>query len=70
MNASGSKKWNLPRIPYLGETNTLQFRVDADNVFNHVQFNNPDADIDSSSAGQITSAHPPRIFQAELVFRF
>jgi hypothetical protein len=70
MNASGSKKWNLGHIPYLGENGTLQFRVDADNVFNHVQFNNPNADIDSSSAGQINSAHPPRIFQAELVFRF
>lgn len=69
-NASGSKKWNLPAIPYLGENPTLQFRVDADNVFNHVQLQNPNAGIDSSGAGQITSAFPPRIFQAELVFRF
>jgi hypothetical protein len=35
-----------------------------------VELQNPNANIDSSNAGQINSAFAPRIFQAELVFKF
>jgi outer membrane receptor protein involved in Fe transport len=70
VNASGSKKWSLPNLPHVSESASLQFRVDADNVFNHVELQNPNATIDSSNAGQINSAFAPRIFQAELVFKF
>jgi outer membrane receptor protein involved in Fe transport len=70
VNASGSKQWSLPNLPHVSESASLQFRVDADNVFNHVELQNPNANIDSSNAGQINSAFAPRIFQAELVFKF
>lgn len=47
----------------------LEVRADSYNIFNHPQFNNPDNNILSSTAGQITSAQgannfgPGRIFQ-------
>lgn len=47
----------------------LEFRADSYNFLNHPQFNNPDNNILSSTAGQITSAQgannfgPGRIFQ-------
>ncbi len=47
----------------------LEVRADSYNVFNHPQFNNPDSNILSSTAGQIGSAQgannfgPGRIFQ-------
>ena len=38
---------------------TLQFRMDAFNVFNHINFGNPNGTIDSSSAGSITGGPYP-----------
>ena len=51
------------------ETVALDVRADSYNAFNHPQFNNPDSNIMSSTAGQIGSAQgannfgPGRIFQ-------
>jgi len=41
----------------------LQLRVEAFNVFNTPQFNNPVATIGSSAAGTINSAGTPTLFQ-------
>lgn len=41
----------------------LQLRAEAFNVFNHPQFNNPNAQIGGSTAGRITSAGQPVLFQ-------
>jgi hypothetical protein len=44
-------------------TKRLQLRVEAFNVFNTPQFNNPVATIGSSAAGTINSAGTPTLFQ-------
>lgn len=54
----------------------LEVRADSYNVFNHPQFNNPDNNILSGTAGQITSSQganafgPGRIFQMGARFSF
>jgi hypothetical protein len=52
---------------------SLQFRLDAFNVFNHTQFNGPssvDGDIGSSTFGDVISAAAPRILQGALKCNF
>lgn len=44
-------------------TRYLQLRAEAFNAFNHPQFNNPNAQIGGSTAGRITSAGQPVLFQ-------
>jgi hypothetical protein len=60
---------NLP----FTESRSLLFRVEAFNVFNHTQFNGPqavDGDIGSTTFGQVINAAPPRILQGALKFSF
>jgi hypothetical protein len=60
---------NLP----LTESKSLQFRVEAFNVFNHAQFFGPqsvDGNIGSSTFGQVVSASPPRLIQLGAKFFF
>lgn len=54
----------------LGGPTELQVRVEAFNVFNRVNFNNPNATFGTSSFGRITGADPMRRFQvgARLTF--
>jgi hypothetical protein len=50
----------------LTEAKSLQFRLEAFNVFNHAQFYGPTAvngNISSSNFGEVVSAAPPRILQ-------
>jgi hypothetical protein len=50
----------------LTEAKSLQFRVEAFNIFNHAQFFGPqavDGNIDSSTFGRVVSAAPPRLMQ-------
>jgi Carboxypeptidase regulatory-like domain len=57
----------------LSESKSLQFRLEAFNVFNHVQFFGPqavDGNIASSTFGQVVSAAAPRLMQASLKFNF
>ena len=57
----------------LAENKTLDFRMDAFNVFNHPQYFGPDTvdgDISSGTFGQIVKAQNPRLMQAALKFRF
>ena len=44
-------------------TRYLQLRAEGFNVFNHPQFNNPNAQIGGSTGGRITSAGQPVLFQ-------
>jgi hypothetical protein len=60
---------NLP----LRESASLDFRVDAFNVFNHAQFFGPasvDGNISSTTFGQVVSAAPPRLMQTAVKVNF
>jgi hypothetical protein len=55
------------------ERESLQFRAEAFNVFNHAQFNNPSGDVNNTGAGgfgYVTSANNPRIMQVALKLIF
>lgn len=55
------------------ENESLEFRAEAFNVFNHAQFNNPSGQIDNTGAGgfgYVTSARDPRIMQIALKLIF
>jgi hypothetical protein len=57
----------------VGERKTLQFRMEAFNVFNHAQFFGAAAvngNISSTGFGQIVNAMPPREVQLALKFAF
>ncbi|MGC1686485.1 MAG: carboxypeptidase regulatory-like domain-containing protein [Candidatus Acidiferrales bacterium] len=57
----------------LTESKSLQFRLEAFNVFNHAQFFGPqavDGNIDSSTFGDTISAAPPRLMQAGVKLEF
>jgi hypothetical protein len=57
----------------LTEANSLQFRVEAFNAFNHAQFFGPqavDGNIDSSTFGNVISAMSPRLVQLGFKFLF
>jgi hypothetical protein len=57
----------------LGESKSLQFRLEAFNVFNHAQFYGAGAvngNISSTSFGSVVSAAAPRILQAAAKFYF
>ncbi len=55
------------------ESKSLQFRVEAFNLFNHAQFFGPqtvDGNIGSGTFGQVVSADPPRLIQLGAKFYF
>jgi hypothetical protein len=55
------------------ESTSLQFRVEAFNIFNHAQFfgaQSVDGNIGSSTFGQVVSAAPPRLLQVAAKFIF
>ncbi len=52
------------------EGQTLFFRAEAFNLFNHTQFFNPNGSITSTTFGRITTAHDPRLLQLTLQYRF
>lgn len=57
----------------LTESKTLEFRAEAFNVFNHVQFYGPasvDGNISGATFGQVVSAGPPRLMQLAVKFSF
>jgi hypothetical protein len=57
----------------LTESKSLQFRIEAFNLFNHAQFFGAqavDGNIDSSTFGDAISAAPPRLMQAGVKLEF
>ena len=83
LRGPGLNNWDISlnkRFPVgLGEKRTLQFRLEAYNVFNHTQFTglnttarfNPTTGEQVNAAfGQFTSAAPGRILSLALRFRF
>jgi hypothetical protein len=57
----------------LSESKSLEFRLEAFNVFNHAQFYGPAAvngNISSANFGQIVSAGAPRLMQMAAKFSF
>jgi hypothetical protein len=48
----------------------LQFRAEIFNIFNNVNFELPNNDINSPGFGQIVAAQPGRIVQLALKFQF
>ncbi|HEY3939787.1 MAG TPA: TonB-dependent receptor [Bryobacteraceae bacterium] len=52
------------------EHQSLQFRTDLFNVFNEVNFSNPNTTLTSANFGKITAAGSPRILQFALKFIF
>ena len=55
------------------ESKSLQFRLEAFNVFNHAQFFGPqavDGNISSGTFGQVVSAMAPRLVQVGAKFIF
>jgi hypothetical protein len=57
----------------VGESRSLQFRLETFNTFNHAQFFGPvavDGDIDSKLFGQVVKAASPRLVQVALKYTF
>jgi hypothetical protein len=57
----------------LTESKSLQFRIEAFNLFNHAQFFGPqavDGNISSGTFGQVISAAAPRLLQVGAKFVF
>jgi len=66
----------LSKVTKITESKQLELRFEAFNVFNHAQFNNPDAEINDGlpsqggTFGLVTSARDPRIMQIGAKFLF
>jgi hypothetical protein len=52
------------------ENTSLEFRAEAFNIFNNVNFNNPNTNRSAAQFGRITSAQDPRILQLALKLVF
>jgi hypothetical protein len=64
---------SLAKSVRLGETKSVQFRLEAFNVFNHAQFFGPtsvNGEITSPAFGQVVSAAAPRLMQAAVKLSF
>ena len=61
----GIELWDLSAIKNVkfGERASFQFRAEFFNAFNHTNFDAVTVNVDSDSAGQVTSTHDPRNIQ-------
>jgi hypothetical protein len=66
------QEWDFSalKIIPIRENMTLQFRAELFNIFNNVNFELPDNDINSPNFGQIQTAQPGRIVQLALKLSF
>jgi len=60
----------LAKNTKITESQQIQFRMEAFNVFNHAQFSNPTGEINSSQFGLVTSARAARILQFGVKYLF
>jgi hypothetical protein len=72
LRGPGFANWDLSLLKnfHIAERTSLQFRAESFNAFNHSQFNQPNGDITSSTAGQITSARNERNLQLAMKLYF
>jgi hypothetical protein len=61
---------NLQKRFQIGESRSLTFRVDANNIFNHPNPGDPDLDINSGTFGEITTKTGSRTLAAQLRLQF
>lgn len=61
---------SLSKTAQLGDTRSIEFRATANNVFNTVQYSGVDTNLDSQTAGQVTSTAAMRQFTFLARFRF
>ena len=63
---------SLTKIFRLSSANSqrLEVRIEAFNVFDNVQLNNPNGAMNNANFGRITSARPPRVMQVAARFEF
>jgi hypothetical protein len=68
----GQFNWDISivKTTRITERQTLVFRAEFFNAFNHTNFMTVNVNIDSGSAGQVTSAHDPRQIQLGGKFYF
>jgi hypothetical protein len=72
MDGPAFQQWDFSAIKTIPirETMNLQFRGELFNIFNNVNFELPNNDINSPGFGQIVAAQPGRIVQLALKFQF
>ena len=61
---------SLSKIFRVREKVDVELRADAFNLFNNVEFGNPDTNIGDPNFGQISSTADPRIMQLALHLKF
>jgi hypothetical protein len=67
-----SKAFGLPNMPVLGENAKIEFRIDAYNVFNNMNFNenNISNNIGNGNFGTINAALAARVISLGARFNF
>jgi hypothetical protein len=72
MDGPAFQQWDFSAIKTIPihESMNLQFRAEIFNIFNNVNFELPNNDINSPGFGQIVAAQPGRIVQLALKFQF
>ena len=72
MDGPAFQQWDFSAIKTIPihESMSLQFRAEIFNIFNNVNFELPNNDINSPGFGQIVAAQPGRIVQLALKFSF
>jgi hypothetical protein len=68
----GLNNWDmgLQKNINITESRLLELRLEAFNIFNQAQFQNPEGSIDNANFGLITAANAPRILQIGAKFTF
>jgi outer membrane receptor protein involved in Fe transport len=68
----GSERWDLAMLKNIRvvEGQTVQFRAEAFNVWNHTNYNNVDTTQDDGTTGQVLGAGEKRILQVALKYNF
>jgi hypothetical protein len=68
----GQEVWNMSLFKefHIKESNVIEFRAEAFNLFNHTNPQNPNATIANANVNKITGAYDPRIMELALRYRF